>query len=79
MFIGRQQHYDRDTTDAAKLSAGPAARTTPAGTKEPGVVIRYDAHRIKYLLPVPEALRLANEIADAVEEHDNRTSREVNP
>lgn len=66
MFISRPQHYDHNHSESRRVSAAPAQLTTPNGTTEPGVLIR-SAQYIKFVLPASEALRIANQIADAVE------------
>lgn len=67
MFISKPDHYHRNVNESQKLKARPALLTATDGSQEPAVVIQ-SAHFIKYLLPTREALRIANEIADAVEE-----------
>lgn len=68
MFTTGPQHYTRNLQDAANFTATPAAIGKPGGTTEPGVVLKH-GRGIRAVMPVPEALRLANEIADAIAAH----------
>jgi hypothetical protein len=64
-FISKPDNYPNNIRDGADITAGPAYLTGPAG-QEPGVVIR-NGFRIRSIIPAAQAIRLANEIADAVE------------
>lgn len=72
MFISREEQFHRNTVEAMHYSARPA-KLTNNGQHEPGVVVR-SGNFIKVVLPVTEALRLANEIADAVAAHKQKVS-----
>lgn len=68
MFIGTAGNYALNTRQGASFNAKPAALATPTGTLEPGVVIR-SLGKVHGVLPAADALRLATEIADALEAH----------
>lgn len=54
MFTSKSEHHDLNVKQAPTVHAKPAILTAP------------DVHSV---LPITEALRLANEIADAVDAH----------
>lgn len=69
LFTSRPDMYPANTSHAAKLRAEPAALTNPeTGNREPAIGLFEDT-RPRYIMPLAEALRLANEIADATETH----------
>lgn len=68
MFTSRPQHYTFNARQATGYTAAPAALGKPDGDHEPAVVLR-SLGTIQGVLPVPEALRLATEIADALAAH----------
>lgn len=68
MFTTGPQHYTRNLQDAANFNATPAIIGKPGGSQEPGVVLK-NGRAIKAVMPLSEALRLANEIADAAAAH----------
>lgn len=74
MFTTAPQHYTRNLEDAANFNASPASIGKPGGSHEPGVVIK-NGRFIKAVMPISEALRLANEIADATDAHRTTNSR----
>ncbi|MDQ0117454.1 hypothetical protein J2T22_000624 [Pseudarthrobacter defluvii] len=65
MFTSPSQFHTRNNKDAALFNAYPAKLMQPAGGKEPGVVLM-KGKAIRAVMPVSEALRLANEIADSI-------------
>lgn len=71
-FVSRPHTYGMNVEDGRQVSAGPALLTSPSG-QEPGVIIRRGS-RIAYVIPAEDAIRLANDIADAVEAHDRAMS-----
>lgn len=73
MFTTGPQHYTRNLDDAAKFNATPAIIGKPGGAEETGVVLKL-GRAIKAVMPVPEALRLANEIADALASHQQEAN-----
>lgn len=68
MFASGEEHYNRNVRDAAGFIAAPARIRTPDGGQEPGLVI-WGHRAIRAVLPATEALRLANQIADALAAH----------
>jgi hypothetical protein len=64
-FISKPENYSGNLREGADMSAGPAYLTGPRG-REPGVILR-EGKRILGIVPAAQAIRLANEIADAVE------------
>lgn len=68
MFISQPRHYEFNTKQATSYTAAPAALRAMDGSQEPGVVL-HSLHTIRAVLPAAEALRLANEIADALASH----------
>lgn len=73
MFKSKPIHHDFNTKQAANYTARPAVLEAPNGQYETGVVLHSMGH-IQGVLPVAEALRLANEIADALAEHHGKAS-----
>lgn len=74
MFTSGPAHYSRNTSQAASYRAFPALLTAKSGEQEPGVILRTGAE-IRGVLPVSEALRLADQIHDAAESHYRTTDR----
>lgn len=68
MFRSRSQHYEFNLKQAANYTARPALLDKPDGGQEPGVVL-HSMGNIQGVLPVAQALRLANDIADALAGH----------
>ncbi|MDV8147251.1 hypothetical protein [Arthrobacter sp. B10-11] len=68
MFASAAVHYDRNLKDAPTIHAKPATLNPPDGAPEPAVVI-FKTRQIQNVLPLADALRLANQIADAVDAH----------
>lgn len=66
MFEGKAKNYQLNIAQAVSFNARPAALNTPTGERTPGVVLR-SYGRVHAVLPVADALRVANEMADAVE------------
>lgn len=64
-FQSKREHYARNLSEGAELVAGPAFLTGPNG-REPAVVVRRGAN-VRFVIPANEALRLATEIADALQ------------
>lgn len=60
--------YKRNVTAAANYTAQPARLTENGNLDHPAVIIR-NGNSIAAVMPIPDALRLANLIADAVEAH----------
>lgn len=65
MFTSGSQHYEKNLTQAGTCLARPAVITKPTGEKAPGVVL-FTTAQVRAVLPISEALRLANEIADSI-------------
>jgi hypothetical protein len=65
LFISKPENYNLNISEGAALRAEPALLSGYDG-RENGVVIR-GGHRVKFVITTAQALRLANEIADAVE------------
>ena len=65
MFTSSSQYYEKNVKEAATAQAGKARLHTPTGEQIPGVVI-WSGKAVRIVLPIPEALRLANEIADVL-------------
>ena len=68
MFTSPAEHYARNIRDAQDFNASPAWIGAPDGPREPGVVLR-SGKGIRAVMPIPDALRLANQIADAIAAH----------
>lgn len=66
LFVSKPENYQFNTLEGAETHAQPAWLSGPQG-REPGIIVR-SGHRIKFIIPAAEAIRIANEIADAVEE-----------
>jgi hypothetical protein len=71
VFVTAREQYARNIRESSNYMARPARLTTPTDEREPAVILYCGGH-IKAVMPVADALRLANQIADAVEAHDNR-------
>lgn len=68
MFISASERYDKNVRQALSYTAAPAVMTRRDGQQEPGVIL-HSLKNIRGVLPAAEALRLANEIADALAAH----------
>ena len=68
MFISHTAHYAKNLLQAGTYAAQPAILSAPGGNQEPAVVL-FKTRQITGVLPAAEALRLANEIADALGAH----------
>lgn len=64
-FISKPDSYAVNVQDGIDINAFAALLTAPEG-REPAVVVR-SGSRIRFIIPAIDAIRLANEIADAVE------------
>ncbi|MDI3211697.1 hypothetical protein [Arthrobacter sp. AL12] len=69
MFTSQPDHHRRNIVQAFSYRARPAILSTPTGEQEPAVILR-SGERIHGILPIAQALKLADQIADAVEAHD---------
>lgn len=70
MFIGRPEWFESNLEDAKNAHARPAIITRMNGTTEPGVGI-FNAKKMKFILPLSEAIRLSNQIIDAAESKEH--------
>lgn len=69
MFLSSPEYYASNVKQARITNAAPAALITPDGERQPAVVL-YKRGKIHGVLPAAEALRLAHEIADAIEQSE---------
>lgn len=69
MFLSGPDHYASNINHARNTKAGPATLTAPSGEQQPAVVL-FKKGKIYGVLPAAEALRLANELADALEQSE---------
>jgi hypothetical protein len=74
MFTSSPEHYNRNISESANYQAAAAVLTTPTGDRQPAVVLRNGAY-IKAVMPIGDALRLANNIADALDAHNTPQSQ----
>jgi hypothetical protein len=68
MFNSGADHYARNLKQAKSCAVAPATITKPNGEQTPAVVL-FTMRQVRAVLPIPEALRLATEIADAADAH----------
>jgi hypothetical protein len=68
MFISAPENFERNVKHAGRFRAGKARIDAPDGTFHQGIVI-WSGKAIRAVMPTTEALRLANEIADAIGSH----------
>jgi hypothetical protein len=73
MFTSRSPYYDRNIEDGKRLTIRQALITDPDGNHINAVALFNGLH-MKFCIPANDAIRLANDIADAVEAHENRTA-----
>jgi len=78
MFISKPEHFHLNMKQAATYNAQPALMAVADGAREPAVVL-FSTSQIRGVLPVSEALRLAHEIADAVDAHRAKALTEPKP
>lgn len=78
MFISQPNQHRFNMKQATTYQAQPALLTAYDGSQEPAVVL-YSTSQVKGVLPITEALRLANEIADAVDAHRAKALTEPKP
>lgn len=69
-FRTPDNRYHQNVADAEGTYARPALMGTPDGPV-PAVAL-FNAHNVKGVLPVKDALRIANQIADAIDFHKTR-------
>lgn len=72
-FIVPEERYHKNINDARDVEAGPALFTTKKGYK-PGVIV-YNGRDIRGVLPLEDAIRLANQIADSISYHKRKETR----
>ena len=72
MFQGKPENYQLNIKTAEGFRARPAVLTSPTGEQEPAVVL-HSPGRVHGVLPIADALRISNEIADAVEASERAT------
>lgn len=68
MFTSGAEYYTRNLKASQNFTAIPARIHNPAGGRENGIVL-LNGKGIGAVMPVSEALRLANQIADALAAH----------
>jgi hypothetical protein len=64
-FISKPENFAVNVQDGLDINAFAALLTAPEGSV-PGIIVR-SGPRIRFIIPAHDAIRLANEIADAVE------------
>lgn len=69
MFLSGPEYYASNTNHARNIKADAATLIAPGGERQPAVVL-YKKGKIYGVLPVAEALRLGNEIADAIQQSE---------
>lgn len=69
MFLSSPEYCASNIKQARITNAGAAAATAPDGERQPAVVL-YKRGKIYAVLPAAEALRLAHEIADAIQQSE---------
>lgn len=77
-FIAQSSQWHRNLRDSERVSAGPAVRIDLEGNRHPGVVMRMGEGRLLILDPA-DALRLANNLADALAENKSTTTERNRP
>jgi hypothetical protein len=73
MFQSRPEHYDTNMRQAPSVHATLATLTPPNGAQVPAVAI-FKSKQVACVLPIADALRLANEIADSISAHNRTTN-----
>lgn len=68
MFTSGPDYYDYNIKASQALKAGKARLEAPDGSYYQGVVI-WSGSAVRSVMPTAEALRLANQIADAIAAH----------
>ncbi|WP_432244802.1 hypothetical protein ACRB8A_12420 [Arthrobacter sp. G.S.26] len=68
MFTSKAEHYGINIKQGVTINAKPALMTTDNGEHIAAVVV-FKSRQIQSVLPLADALRLANEIADAIAAH----------
>lgn len=71
MFTSGPEYYDHNVKTAQALKAGKARLEAPDGSYHQGVVI-WSGSGVRSVMPTAEALRLANQIADAIAAHKKK-------
>lgn len=75
VFTAFSEHYQRNIHDGAQARAIPARLINHHGREEPGVAITLKRYP-RVVIPADDALRIAGEIADAIQWHKDRTNQE---
>lgn len=65
-FTSHPTHHETNVREGLELRAVAALMADDYGRKEPAVAV-FAGQRIRFVIPTAQALRIANEIADAVE------------
>ena len=65
IFTARANYWQRNLEDSQKTNALSCRRTKEDGTIVPGVAL-FSGYRVTTILDPADALRLANELADAL-------------
>ncbi|BCW59585.1 hypothetical protein [Arthrobacter sp. StoSoilB20] len=66
MFTSQPDFFDRNTQDGKRMAVRPAKLTAPDGQQVPGVAI-FNGKHLKFCITATDAIRLANDIADTLE------------
>lgn len=68
LFMSKTDRYDDDMRAADSLRACPVWLMNPNGEQEPGVGL-FEGTRPRFMMPLTDALRVANQIADIIQDH----------
>ncbi|KQQ66104.1 hypothetical protein [Microbacterium sp. Leaf320] len=67
-FYAKSDRYTQNVAEGSRTMATPALLNTPYGTAEPGVAVYVDQN-VRFVIPLGDALRIANQIADIASAH----------
>ena len=73
MFTSKAEHYRKNVRQGGDTNARPATLTTYSGVERPAVVL-FCRGTVYGVLPLDDALRLANQIADAIAAHKGQAN-----
>lgn len=72
MFTAQERFYAKNHDNAENTYVRPSLQATPDGSTEPTVTI-FTHDEFRSILPIPDALRIATQIADAIQYHKENT------
>lgn len=74
IFTSHSDRYAQNITDGHTLEARAAWLSPPSGGREPGIAIMTN-NAPRTVVPISDALKLAHQLADIIDAHNNQTEQ----